>query len=220
MPIKRNGIFVVGQEQDTLGGGFSESESFVGKISFLDFWNRTLTAIEVSEYYRTCDPYYGNLIGWTDLRYKTIGAIKILPSEFCKPCLKNLTIENAFIVYGDQTAFVKCQTGFQLFGNPFVFCLRTSNWELSNLPSCKIVKCKSLRTPLNGRVVLTKISYSGRAKFSCDDGFTLIGSDIITCQANGNWSNDVPHCKSLYECQALKEPLNGKLVKLTETFVE
>jgi hypothetical protein len=77
MPIKGNGIFIIGQEQDNIGGllnfwlvfsniftfsngllgGFSESESFVGKISFLDFWNRKLNTIEISEYYRTCDPY-------------------------------------------------------------------------------------------------------------------------------------------------------------------
>lgn len=60
-PIAGNGIFVVGQEQDSLGGGFSESESFVGKISYLDLWSRQLTAIEINEYYRTCDPYQGDL---------------------------------------------------------------------------------------------------------------------------------------------------------------
>lgn len=212
IPIKGNGIFVIGQEQDNLGGGFSESESFVGKLSFLDFWNRELTAIEVNEFYRTCDPYQGNLHSWTDLKYKTVGAIKIHKSEFCKPCTRNLTIDNADVVYGDQTAFVKCQTGFQLVGAPFVFCLRTSKWELSKLPSCKIVKCNSLKTPQNGRLILTKISYNGQAKFTCDDGFTLVGNESVTCLENGKWSDEVPDCKSVYECPALTDPSNGVLV--------
>lgn len=212
--VKGQGIFVVGQEQDSFGGGFSESESFVGKISFLDFWNRELSELEVSEYYRTCDPYSGNLLEWTDLKFNTVGSIKIHQSEFCKPCIKNITIADADIVYGDQTAFVKCHTGFQLTGNPFVYCLRTSKWELSKLPSCKIVKCNSLKTPPNGRLILTKTTYNGQAKFKCDDGFILIGNEAIACLANGNWSDEVPHCKSILECPALKKPANGILVKL------
>lgn len=193
-------------------GDFSESESFVGKISFLDFWNRELSTIEINEYYRTCDPYQGNLFSWTDLKFKTVGSIKIRQTEFCLPCSQNLTIDNADVIYGDQTAFVKCSTGFEMIGNPFVFCLRTSKWELSKIPSCKIVKCKPLGTPTNGRLALTKTSYNGHAKFTCDDGFNLIGSSTITCLANGNWSDDVPTCKSFYECPALNNPSNGKLV--------
>lgn len=200
-----------------LSGGFSESESFVGKISFLDFWNRELSAIEISEYYRTCDPYQGNLYSWTDLKFKTVGSIKIHQTEFCKPCSQNLTIDNADVIYGDQTAFVKCSTGFQMTGNPFVFCLRTSKWELSKMPACKIVKCNPLGTPSNGRINLTKTSYNGQASFTCDDGFNLIGSSTITCMANGNWSDDVPYCKSLYECSALENPSNGFLIYASDS---
>lgn len=234
-PITGKGIFVVGQEQDSVGGfkyffslmfvnlilffsgDFSESESFVGKVSYLDFWDRALTAIEVNEYYRTCDPYRGSFVSWTDLKFKTVGTLKIDKSEFCKPCEQNLEIENANIIYGDQTAFVKCTEGFKLEGNPFLFCLRTSKWDLYRLPSCKIVKCEILKPPANGRMVLTKTSYKGTAKFTCDDGFKLTGSNLLSCTDFGKWSSEVPNCKSLYECQALKIPLNGHLVYATDS---
>lgn len=192
-------------------GGFSESESFVGKLSFLDFWNRQLNAIEISEYYRTCDPYQGNLYSWTDLKFKTVGSIRIKQSEFCKPCDQNLAIPNADVIYGDQTAFVKCSEGFQMTGSPFVFCLRTSKWELSKLPSCKVVKCNPLKTLANGRMSLAKTSFNGQARFTCDHGFTLIGSDTTTCTATGNWSDEVPFCKSKFECPAVSDPANGIL---------
>lgn len=198
-------------------GGFSESESFVGKLSFLDFWSRELNAIEIGEYYRTCDPYQGNLYSWTDLKFKTVGSIKIKQSEFCKPCDQNLTIHNAEVIYGEQTAFVKCSEGFQMTGSPFVFCLRTSKWELSKLPSCKVVKCNPLKALANGRMTLTKTSFNGQARFACDHGFTLIGSDAITCTANGNWSNEVPFCKSKFECPALSDPANGILVYASDS---
>lgn len=198
-------------------GDFSESESFVGKVSYLDFWDRPLTAIEVNEYYRTCDPYQGSFVSWTDLKFKTVGNIKIDRSEFCKPCEQNLEIENANIIYGDQTAFVKCSEGFKLEGNPFLFCLRTSKWDLSRLPSCKIVKCDILKPPANGRMQLTKNSYKGTAKFTCDDGFKLIGNNLLTCTDFGRWSHRVPHCESIYECQALRVPKNGRLIYASDS---
>lgn len=121
------------------------------------------------------------------------------------------------MIYGDQTAFVKCSEGFKIEGSPFISCLRTSKWEVSKLPSCKIVKCSPLKTPSNGKLALTKISYSGRAKFTCDDGFSLIGSEKIICMANGNWSDDVPSCASIYQCSALAEPPNGALIYASDS---
>ena len=111
-------------------GDFSETESFVGKISYLDFWQRQLLATEVNEYYRSCDPYQSDFISWTDLKLKTIGNVKVVKSDFCKPCEENLEVENANVIYGDQSAFVKCNDGFKIEGKPFVFCLRTSKWDL------------------------------------------------------------------------------------------
>lgn len=198
-------------------GDFSESESFIGKISYLDFWDRSLNAIEVNEYYRTCDPYRGSFVSWTDLKFKTVGNIKIDKSEFCKACSHNLTIENAQIIYGDQTAFVKCLEGFKIEGKPFLFCLRTSKWDLSRLPACKIVKCDALKTPSNGRLQLTKLSYKGTAKFNCEQGFQLVGNDSITCTDQGKWSAETPTCKSIFECPALKEPANGNLVYASDS---
>ena len=174
---------------------------------------------EISEYYRTCDPYQGNLYSWTDLKFKTVGTIKVLQTEFCKPCEQNLDVANSMIIYGDQTAFVKCLEGFQLVGSPFIYCLRTSKWELSKIPSCKVVKCNPLKTPSNGRLHLTKLSYNGQAKFICDDGFALVGNETLTCLATGVWSDVIPTCASIFECSTLEKPENGKLVYASDSGV-
>ncbi|KAL7020531.1 hypothetical protein ACKWTF_011569 [Chironomus riparius] len=217
MPISGNGVFIIGQEQDSIGGDFSETESFVGKISYLDFWQRQLLATEVNEYYRSCDPYQSDFISWTDLKLKTIGNVKVVKSDFCKPCEENLEVENANVIYGDQSAFVKCNDGFRIEGKPFVFCLRTSKWDLSNLPSCKIVKCEMLKTPANGRMQLTKLSYTGMAKFKCIEGFRLEGKETLVCEGNGKWSANIPTCKSIYECPVLEEPINGMLIYASDS---
>lgn len=87
------------------------------------------------------------------------------------------------------------------------------------MPSCKIVKCSPLKTPSNGRLSLTKTSFNGQAKFTCEDGFNLVGSETITCMANGNWSDSFPHCKSIYDCPALENPANGNLIYASDSGV-
>ncbi|XP_040296371.1 pentraxin-4 [Bufo bufo] len=46
--IPPGGSLVLGQEQDTLGGGFDSSEAFVGQLAGFAMWNRALTPGEVS----------------------------------------------------------------------------------------------------------------------------------------------------------------------------
>lgn len=75
--IDANGILIVGQEQDEVGGGFSESESFIGKLSYLDLWSRTLKAHEIQEYYNTCEPYQGDLYRWSDFKLNIHGKVKV-----------------------------------------------------------------------------------------------------------------------------------------------
>lgn len=64
-------------KQDSLGTSFSESESFVGRISYLDVWNRTISFSEMIEFYTTCEPYQGNLYAWTDFRHNIEGVVKV-----------------------------------------------------------------------------------------------------------------------------------------------
>ncbi|CAL4106945.1 unnamed protein product, partial [Meganyctiphanes norvegica] len=37
-----NGIMILGQEQEFLGGGFSKSESFHGYLQYFDIWSKSL----------------------------------------------------------------------------------------------------------------------------------------------------------------------------------
>ncbi|XP_068921201.1 pentraxin-4 [Petaurus breviceps papuanus] len=46
--IPPGGILVLGQEQDTVGGGFDSSEAFVGNLAGLTVWDRALSPGEVS----------------------------------------------------------------------------------------------------------------------------------------------------------------------------
>jgi hypothetical protein len=194
-PVPGNGVFIIGQEQDILNGGFSETESFVGKIAYMDFWSKTLTSAEINEFYRTCEPYQGNLFSWTDMKFNLHGNLIISKSDFCRPCPRNLTLTNGNVMYSENEAYFNCQKGYNLIGNPKIYCLRTSQWERA-LPFCKLIRCGAPSIQANGRAIISKTSYGGLAKFFCDDGFLLIGSDEATCTLNGTWSAETPLCKS------------------------
>ena len=36
--------------------------------------------------------------------------------------------------------------------------------------------------------------YGGSVMFVCDKNYTLVGTDVIYCQANRSWSSPVPRC--------------------------
>lgn len=69
---------MIGQEQDRIGGGFSESESFLGKITLLDIWDTVLSATDVKHLFSTCDKYHGNVIAWPEIQEHVHGDIAVI----------------------------------------------------------------------------------------------------------------------------------------------
>ena len=47
----------------------------------------------------------------------------------------------------------------------------------------------------NGSVEFTTTTFRSEARYSCNSGFTLIGTPVAVCQANGQWSSEAPDCK-------------------------
>ena len=58
--------------------------------------------------------------------------------------------------------------------------------------------CRKLSAPANGNAsnyTDMKAPVGANSTFSCDDGYALNGATMVTCQANGNWSDKEPECK-------------------------
>ena len=66
--------------------------------------------------------------------------------------------------------------------------------------------CSSLSSPRYGRVSVTTRDIGGRATYTCNSGFRLVGSSTRTCLSNGSWSGSQPICNrkllnwSYYAC--------------------
>lgn len=69
---------MIGQEQDRVGGGFSESESFLGKLSLLDIWSSILTVTDVQHLFNTCGKYHGDVIAWSLLQEHVHGDVAVI----------------------------------------------------------------------------------------------------------------------------------------------
>ena len=57
--------------------------------------------------------------------------------------------------------------------------------------------CGQPGIPSNGRVDTSAgTSFGDVARYSCDEGYLLIGLNETTCQADGQWNGSVPTCES------------------------
>ena len=61
-----------------------------------------------------------------------------------------------------------------------------------------VVNCGVLTNPASGQVSHTAgTTYGQTATYSCNTGYSLVGSSTRTCQATGNWSGNSPTCQGI-----------------------
>ena len=57
------------------------------------------------------------------------------------------------------------------------------------------VLCPILVDTTKGIVALSGTSVGDTANFTCNPGFQLVGADTVTCEDNGEWSEEAPECR-------------------------
>ncbi|XP_028912568.1 neuronal pentraxin-1 [Ornithorhynchus anatinus] len=84
-PIKPQGVLVLGQEQDTLGGGFDATQAFVGELAHFNVWDRKLTPGEIYNL-ATCSTKApaGNVIAWAETNIDIYGGATKWTFEACR----------------------------------------------------------------------------------------------------------------------------------------
>ena len=58
-----------------------------------------------------------------------------------------------------------------------------------------MVNCGSLEDPDNGQVDFSNTTFESTANYTCDLGYNLNGNSTRTCEANGEWSENLPSCE-------------------------
>nr|XP_040047570.1 neuronal pentraxin receptor [Gasterosteus aculeatus aculeatus]XP_040047571.1 neuronal pentraxin receptor [Gasterosteus aculeatus aculeatus] len=84
--IRPGGVLILGQEQDSVGGGFDSSQALVGELSQVGLWNRVLSANQVTSLSRCGRVTQGSVAPWTERGVEVFGGATKDPGE---PCSKH-----------------------------------------------------------------------------------------------------------------------------------
>nr|XP_021135888.1 adhesion G-protein coupled receptor D2 [Columba livia] len=94
--IYGQGTFIIGQDQDSLGGTFKEKESFSGNITDLHIWQKVLSAEQI-EKVRSCSVVEQDLVfEWSSNALQVESSVQevtlqfLCPGESCSPWLLQL----------------------------------------------------------------------------------------------------------------------------------
>uniref|UniRef100_A0A6I8NZE7 CUB and Sushi multiple domains 2 n=1 Tax=Ornithorhynchus anatinus TaxID=9258 RepID=A0A6I8NZE7_ORNAN len=88
-----------------------------------------------------------------------------------------------------------CDPGYYYTGQRVVRCQADGKWSIGDsMPTCQIISCGDLPTPPSGSRIGTLAVYGATAIFACNSGYTLVGSRVRECLANGLWSGTDVKC--------------------------
>uniref|UniRef100_A0A6I8SFE9 Selectin P n=1 Tax=Xenopus tropicalis TaxID=8364 RepID=A0A6I8SFE9_XENTR len=112
--------------------------------------------------------------------------------------------------YNSNCSF-SCNEGFTLTGPNSLQCTSSGSWS-SDVPACKAVVCPSIPVPEHGSMKCEddyeEFQYNSNCSFSCNEGFTLAGSNSLQCTSSGSWSSNVPTCEAVV-CPPITCPEHG-----------
>ncbi|XP_052791551.1 LOW QUALITY PROTEIN: uncharacterized protein LOC128225682 [Mya arenaria] len=98
-----------------------------------------------------------------------------------------------------------CDVNYTMAGTERLTCREDGTWSATE-PTC--VACSAIDTILNGHITITTNGSLTSAAFSCEDGYSLAGSEILECNSSGIWDKSIPKC----ECDRFVSPTNGNMM--------
>ncbi|XP_078278986.1 mucosal pentraxin-like [Rhinoraja longicauda] len=81
--LKGSGQFIIGQEQDSVGGHFDIKQSFVGEMTDVNMWDRVLKHNEIELISQGCFSVGGNIINWGSTSFTSGGNVIIEDNNDC-----------------------------------------------------------------------------------------------------------------------------------------
>ncbi|KAF7227130.1 neuronal pentraxin-2 [Nothobranchius furzeri] len=81
--IKPGGVFILGQEQDTLGGRFDATQAYIGEMSDLHMWSHVLSSSEIYSLASCGSHLQGDIIAWSETEVELHGGVAKYPFDPC-----------------------------------------------------------------------------------------------------------------------------------------
>ena len=76
--IRGGGFLVLGQQQDSVGGGFKPIDSFIGEMTDVNIWDHVITDQEITRMSKSCLTGVGNVYQWRDFKAHLKGSVQII----------------------------------------------------------------------------------------------------------------------------------------------
>ena len=85
--ITGGGKWVLGQDQDTVGGGFEIEDSFHGELVEVNVWGRVLSRQEIARFSTDCQRRMdGDVKRWPEFRNGLRGSVRAVEEPGCGFC--------------------------------------------------------------------------------------------------------------------------------------
>jgi hypothetical protein len=112
-----------------------------------------------------------------------------------------------------DTATYTCDPGYELVGTAVQTCGNNGEWS-DVPPTCRLAPppdCPPLANPANGMVEMSGVAPGSTATYTCNAGYVVNGTDILTCSSEGAWEPQPPTCSQV-SCPFLVPPADGNLL--------
>ncbi|XP_034387644.1 P-selectin isoform X2 [Cyclopterus lumpus] len=101
----------------------------------------------------------------------------------------------------DSHCDFECNEGFRRRGTPTLTCNNSGHWS-QDLPTCQPVQCEAIRAlplslSMNCSHPLGNFSFRSQCLFSCEEGFSLNGTEVLLCSSSGFWNDSRPNCTGI-----------------------
>ena len=75
--LKAGGFLVLGQEQDSIGGGFDRHQTLHGRLASVNMWDKVLSESDIAAQYTNCSVPHGSVINWSVFKNLTRGNVAV-----------------------------------------------------------------------------------------------------------------------------------------------
>uniref|UniRef100_A0A8C7XQX3 CUB and Sushi multiple domains 2 n=1 Tax=Oryzias sinensis TaxID=183150 RepID=A0A8C7XQX3_9TELE len=189
-----------------------------GSIAGQEFSLGAKATYQCNPGFRLSGPITTSLICQESGRWSPIEAPPRCISVTC-PDIGHSAVEHGRwrLIYGTQNQYdammmLVCDPGYYYRGQRIIRCQENGTWNYPDPhPVCDIISCGDLGTPPNGNKIGTLTVYGATAIFSCNTGYTLVGSRVRECMSNGLWSGSQVQCLAGH-CGSPEPIVNGQII--------
>ena len=137
-----------------------------------------------------------------------------LPACQLVECEVPLDIENGQLTVSTLTylsvATYACDEAYEMVGKAELTCQSDKTWS-SGPPVCNAIMCEAPDTIQHGRIDYKDLKLGSVVRYMCNDGYTLVGTEVRRCLSSLLYSGEEPVCQPV-ECGEPDRVDNGTRV--------